>query len=108
MNICVAGSVGLVSAACLSEYGWNGICFDKDAEPIEQLRCGCCVPIYEPRRDELLQRNWVGRISFSTEFPLAVGKARRRACRSCQCLQAGAVGFNYASIGRSCGPELLS
>ena len=77
MNIFMigAGYVGLVSAACFSEFGWNVICFDKGAERIEQLRCGC-VPIYEPRLDELLQRNLgMGRISFSTELSDAVGKA---------------------------------
>ena len=50
MNICMigAGYVGLVSAACLSEFGWKLACTDKDASRIDQLRCGR-APIYEPR-----------------------------------------------------------
>jgi len=70
-----AGYVGLVSAACFSEFGWNVTCTDKDADKIEQLRRGS-VPIYEPRLEELLERNLRnGRISFSTELALAVGNA---------------------------------
>jgi UDPglucose 6-dehydrogenase len=70
-----AGYVGLVSAACFSEFGWKVACTDKDAERIEQLRGGR-VPIYEPRLEELLQRNLrMGRISFSTELVPAVGEA---------------------------------
>ena len=77
MDICMigAGYVGLVSAACFSEFGWNVTCTDKDAERIEQLRRGS-VPIYEPRLEELLDRNLRnGRISFSTELAPAVGEA---------------------------------
>jgi UDPglucose 6-dehydrogenase len=49
-----AGYVGLVSAACFSEFGWNVWCVDKNADRIEQLKGGR-VPIYEPRLDELLR-----------------------------------------------------
>jgi UDPglucose 6-dehydrogenase len=70
-----AGYVGLVSAACFSEFGWNVTCTDKDADKIEQLRRGS-VPIYEPRLEELLERNLRnGRISFSTELAPVVGEA---------------------------------
>jgi UDPglucose 6-dehydrogenase len=70
-----AGYVGLVSAACFSEFGWKVTCTDKDADRIEQLRRGR-VPIYEPRLEELLERNLRnGRISFSTEFAPSVGEA---------------------------------
>ncbi|MGE5259909.1 MAG: UDP-glucose dehydrogenase family protein [Actinomycetota bacterium] len=77
MNICMigAGYVGLVSAACFSEFGWNVTCVDKDAGRIEQLRLGH-VPIYEPRLEELLERNLrMGRIKFSTELNPAIGDA---------------------------------
>jgi UDPglucose 6-dehydrogenase len=67
-----AGYVGLVSAACFSEFGWNVTCTDKDAERIQQLHRGS-VPIYEPRLEELLERNLRnGRINFSTELAPAV------------------------------------
>ncbi|MGV1014277.1 MAG: UDP-glucose dehydrogenase family protein [Methyloceanibacter sp.] len=77
MNICMvgAGYVGLVSAACFSEFGWTVICIDKDAGKIDRLLQGH-LPIYEPRLDELLQRNvQMGRLSFSTELGLAVRDA---------------------------------
>ncbi|MEX0803317.1 MAG: UDP-glucose/GDP-mannose dehydrogenase family protein [Candidatus Binatia bacterium] len=90
MKICMvgAGYVGLVSAACFSEFGWTVNCIDKDADKIERLRQGH-LPIYEPRLDELLHRNvQMGRLSFSTELGpsvrdadlvlLAVGTPMRR------------------------------
>ena len=48
MNITMigAGYVGLVSAACFSEFGWTVTCIDKDQSKIEHLRQGG-VPIYE-------------------------------------------------------------
>jgi UDPglucose 6-dehydrogenase len=70
-----AGYVGLVSAACFSEFGWKVTCVDKEAEKIDQL-CQGRVPIYEPRLDELLDRNLRnGRISFTTELGDAVRNA---------------------------------
>jgi UDPglucose 6-dehydrogenase len=70
-----AGYVGLVSAACFSEFGWKVTCVDKDADKIDKL-CQGRVPIYEPRLDELLDRNLRnGRISFSTELGEAVREA---------------------------------
>ncbi len=77
MNICMigAGYVGLVSAACFSEFGWTVTCVDKDVGRIEQLRRGV-VPIYEPRLDELLERNLrMGRINFSVDLGPAVVEA---------------------------------
>jgi UDPglucose 6-dehydrogenase len=77
VNICMigAGYVGLVSAACFSEFGWNVTCIDKDADKIEQL-CRGHMPIYEPRLDELLERNLRnGRIEFSTDLGRAVAEA---------------------------------
>ncbi len=70
-----AGYVGLVSAACFAEFGWKVTCIDKDADKIEQL-CRGYVPIYEPRLDELLERNLRnGRIEFSTDLGPAVAEA---------------------------------
>jgi UDPglucose 6-dehydrogenase len=70
-----AGYVGLVSAACFSEFGWSVTCVDKDPSKIENLRQGR-LPIYEPRLDELLHRNLrMGRIDFATDLALSIGDA---------------------------------
>jgi len=70
-----AGYVGLVSAACFSEFGWNVVCVDTDAEKVASLRDGK-VPIYEPGLDDLLARNLdVGRVEFSTDVEDAVANA---------------------------------
>lgn len=70
-----AGYVGLVSAACFAEFGWNVDCIDKDPHRIEALKRGE-VPIYEPGLDDLLARNLAaGRIAFSQEMAGAVARA---------------------------------
>ena len=77
MNICMigAGYVGLVSAACFSEFGWQVTCVDKVAERIEALHRGE-MPIYEPGLDDLLEKNVkAGRLSFTTDLAAAVADA---------------------------------
>jgi UDPglucose 6-dehydrogenase len=77
MNICMigAGYVGLVSAACFSEFGWHVVCVDKDPARVEQLRRGE-MPIYEPRLEDLVEHNVkAGRLSFSGELAAAVAAA---------------------------------
>ncbi|GAB4232956.1 MAG: UDP-glucose/GDP-mannose dehydrogenase family protein [Methyloligellaceae bacterium] len=77
VNICMigAGYVGLVSAACFSEFGWSVQCIDKDADKVERLQQGS-VPIYEPGLDILLRRNLDdGRLRFSTGLDAAVSAA---------------------------------
>ena len=67
MKICMigAGYVGLVSAACFSDFGWNVVCVDKDEGRLAQLHRGE-IPIYEPGLDDLVARNVAaGRIQFS-------------------------------------------
>lgn len=73
-NISVIGTgyVGLVSGACLSEFGMNVICMDKDADKIEKLKKGE-IPIYEPGLHEIVKKNVdSGRLSFTTDFKSAV------------------------------------
>jgi len=70
-----AGYVGLVSAACFSEFGWTVTCIDKDLARVESLKRGE-VPIYEPGLDALLHRNLAAnRLSFSSELGAAVASA---------------------------------
>lgn len=70
-----AGYVGLVSAACFSEFGWTVECVDQDADRVAQLREGE-IPIYEPGLDDLLTRNLAdGRLRFSTDLQNAVSTA---------------------------------
>lgn len=77
MNICMigAGYVGLVSAACFSEFGWDVTCVDKILERVEALKRGE-VPIYEPGLDDLIDRNAkAGRLQFSTDLAAAAAAA---------------------------------
>jgi UDPglucose 6-dehydrogenase len=90
MKICMigAGYVGLVSAACFSEFGWSVTCVENDSTKLQMLNSGG-VPIYEPGLDDLLARNAsAGRITFTGELAqaardadlifLAVGTPMRR------------------------------
>lgn len=70
-----AGYVGLVSAACFSEFGWTVTCVDKDQGRLDDLRAGKS-PIYEPGLDDLLERNMkAGRLVFTDELGPAVAGA---------------------------------
>ena len=69
------GYVGLVSGACLSEFGHDVICIDKDAAKVEMLRAGG-IPIFEPNLDEVVTTNVkAGRLSFTTDLKSAVAGA---------------------------------
>jgi UDPglucose 6-dehydrogenase len=60
------GYVGLVSGACLADFGHHVICVDKDADKIASLTRGE-IPIYEPGLHDLVRSNVrAGRLSFST------------------------------------------
>ena len=77
MNICMigAGYVGLVSAACFSEFGFQVVCIDKDPARVASLKRGE-VPIFEPGLDDLLARNLAaGRLRFTDSYDSAVGDA---------------------------------
>ena len=77
MKIAMVGTgyVGLVSGACFSEFGWDVVCVDLDAEKIKMLEAGE-MPIYEPRLDDLVARNVAGgRLTFPTDLAAAVSGA---------------------------------
>lgn len=77
MNICMigAGYVGLVSAACFSNFGWHVHCIDKDADKVAGIINGR-MPIYEPGLDDLVERNIsAGRLHVSTALAEAVRDA---------------------------------
>ena len=77
MKICMigAGYVGLVSAACFSEFGWTVTCVDKDENRLAELKAGRS-PIYEPGLDALMERNMTaGRLTFTGELGPAVAGA---------------------------------
>jgi len=66
------GYVGLVSGACLSEFGHTVVCVDKVEEKIAALRAGE-IPIYEPGLDEVVAANVAaGRLSFETDIRRAM------------------------------------
>ncbi len=63
-----AGRSGAVTAACLAELGHKVCAIDVDHEHIATLRSGR-ASFYEPRLDELIQRNLdAGRLSFTTDY----------------------------------------
>ncbi len=69
------GYVGLVSGACLSEFGHSVVCVDKDAGKIAALKAGK-IPIFEPGLDEVVATNVkAGRLSFTDTLADAVKEA---------------------------------
>src|SRR6185312_6190585 len=69
------GYVGLVSGACLSEFGHQVICVDKDATKVANLQRGV-IPIFEPGLDDVVAANTkAGRLSFETNLTQAVRDA---------------------------------
>ena len=78
MKIAMVGSgyVGLVSGACLADFGHEVVCIDKDPTKIERLRAGH-MPIFEPGLAELVTSNvTAGRLSFTTELSEGIGGAQ--------------------------------
>ena len=83
-----AGYVGLVSGACIADFGHQVTCVDKDSIKISALNAGE-IPIYEPGLDEIVRSNVrQGRLSFATDLSeildeadavfIAVGTPSRR------------------------------
>jgi UDPglucose 6-dehydrogenase len=82
------GYVGLVSGACIADFGHQVTCIDKDISKISALNRGE-IPIYEPGLEDIVRSNVrEGRLSFTTELSeilheidavfIAVGTPSRR------------------------------
>ena len=70
-----AGYVGLVSGACLADFGHSVVCIDREPEKIASLNAGR-MPIYEPGLDALVAENVrQGRLAFRTTVSEAVAEA---------------------------------
>jgi UDPglucose 6-dehydrogenase len=77
MHIAMIGTgyVGLVSGACLADFGHNVTCVDQDRDKIAALNRGD-VPIFEPGLNDLIANNRRGgRLAFSLELRPAVAAA---------------------------------
>ncbi|MBO9519798.1 MAG: UDP-glucose/GDP-mannose dehydrogenase family protein [Porphyrobacter sp.] len=77
MRIVMIGSgyVGLVSGACLADFGHHVCCVDKDAGKIEALHAGR-IPIFEPGLEELVAKNVAaGQLQFSLDLVEALPNA---------------------------------
>lgn len=77
MKVAILGTgyVGLVSGACLADFGHTVVCADTDVSRIDQLRRGD-IPFYEPGLSEVVSRNAaVGRLRFTTAAGTAVSES---------------------------------
>jgi UDPglucose 6-dehydrogenase len=82
-----AGYVGLVSGACLADFGHHVTCIDKDARRVAALKAGE-IPIFEPGLPDLVRNNVCqGRLEFAGDLAavaeaeavfIAVGTPSRR------------------------------
>ncbi len=76
-KICMVGTgyVGLVSGACLADFGNRVTCVDIDERRLESIRRGE-MPIYEPGLKDLVARNHAaGRLMFTSDLGKAVEEA---------------------------------
>ena len=65
------GYVGLVTGACLADFGNEVRCIDVDAAKIARLAQGE-IPFFEPGLEELVERNALaGRLAFDTDLTAA-------------------------------------
>jgi UDPglucose 6-dehydrogenase len=78
MRIAMVGTgyVGLVTGACLSDFGHEVVCIDKDEAKIAALR-RAEIPIFEPGLGEVVANNLsAGRLSFTSDLRAGVRGAQ--------------------------------
>ena len=68
------GYVGLVTAVCFADLGYDVVCLDVNEERIAGLQAGR-VPIYEPGVDRLLVRNRA-RLTFTLDLDEVLRRCR--------------------------------
>jgi len=70
-----AGYVGLVSAACFSDFGYEVTCVDRDPRKLAALESGK-IPIYEQGLEPIVAANRAaGRLTFTDNLKDAVAQA---------------------------------
>ncbi len=70
------GYVGLVTGACLADFGNRVLCVDLDEEKVAMLQKGK-LPFYEFSLGEIVERNVrEGRLSFSSDLSSAIRSSR--------------------------------
>src|SRR2546429_9190134 len=75
VTIIGTGYVGLVSGACIADFGHQVTCVDKDSTKISTLSAGE-IPIFEPGLGDIVRSNLKqGRLAFTT----ALGESVRGA-----------------------------
>jgi UDPglucose 6-dehydrogenase len=69
------GYVGLVSGACLADFGHHVTCIDKDAAKIAKISAGV-MPIWEPGLEALVKSNIErGRLEFTGDLAEGIDQA---------------------------------
>ena len=71
VSIIGSGYVGLTTGTCLADLGHQVICVDNDLKKIEKLKSGK-TPIFEPKLEELLQKNLNNNLTFVSDIAAAI------------------------------------
>ena len=77
MRVAIIGTgyVGLVSGACIADFGHQVTCVDKDSTKISTLNAGE-IPIFEPGLGDIVRSNLKqGRLAFTTALRESVREA---------------------------------